>query len=170
MIKARVDRKEGHLPPGKEKIRLSWIYGAPVLDYSIYDWLEQEYGAVSIGQMNNEFVMGPVENISDLDHIVEGLAKKLINLPMIRECGGPWENYLEASIELCRHYKVDAAIFAGNVACKASWAVAKLAKDKIQERLGIPTLNLEIDLFDPRQTHMEKIKEQFDTFFRVFLK
>ena len=168
LTKDRVARKEGHLTKDQEKIRLVWIYGAPAFDLSIFLWLEKQYGAVSVANMNNNFVMKPVEDISDTDKILRGLAEKVTYLPMTRECGGPWENYVDATIDLCRRYKADAAVFAGHVACKSNWAVMKLVKDKIYDELGIPTLMLEVDLFDPRITSSEAIRAKFDDFFELF--
>jgi len=168
LTKDRVARKEGHLTKDEEKIRLVWIYGAPAFDLSIFLWLEKQYGAVSVANMNNNFVMKPVEDISDTDKILRGLAEKVTYLPMTRECGGPWENYLDATIDLCRRYKADAAVFAGHVACKSNWAVMKLVKDKIYDELGIPTLMLELDLFDPRITSSETIRAKFDDFLELF--
>jgi benzoyl-CoA reductase/2-hydroxyglutaryl-CoA dehydratase subunit BcrC/BadD/HgdB len=160
--KAKVARGEGRL--NEEKFRLVWIYGAVTFDMGIFNWLEQEYGAVSVSHMNNNFVIQPVEDISTLDSILRGLARKVELLPMTRECGGPWENYLNAAIDLCRDYKADAAIFAGHIACKSNWAIAKLVKDRIQDEVGIPVLNLQLDLFDPRVLSAEAIKTTLDRF------
>jgi len=90
-------------------------------------------------------------------------------LPMTRECGGPWENWLDATMDLIKRYKADAAIFAGHVACKSNWAVMKLVKDKLYDELGIPTLILEMDLFDPRVASSDTIKAQFDKFFTTVM-
>lgn len=166
----KVSRGEGHLPREKEKYRLVWIYGAPTFDFSILMWLEKEYGAVSVANMNNNFVMRPVEDISNLSGILDGLAQKVTLLPMTRECGGPWENWLDASMDLIRQYKADAAVFAGHVACKSNWAVMQLVKNKLYDDLGIPTLILEMDLFDPRITSSDSIKAQFEKFFTTVLK
>ena len=167
--KEKVARGEGHLPPGEEKIRLIWIYGAPVFDFGMFMWLEKQYGAVSVANMNNNFVMQPVEDISSYDSILDGLARKVTLLPMTRECGGPWENWLDATMDLIRRYKADAAVFAGHVACKSNWAVMKLVKDKLYDELGIHTLILEMDLFDPRVTSSESIRAQFEKFFDMVL-
>jgi len=114
--------------------------------------------------------MKPVEDISDYDKIMTGLAKKTMLMPMTRECGGPWEDYLNPTIDLLKRYKADLAIFGGNTACKASWAVIKMVKDRIQDELGIPTLILEMDLFDPRVASSDSIKEQFVKIFETVLK
>jgi len=163
----KVSRGEGHLPKEREKHRLVWIYGAPTFDMTLLMWLEKEYGAVSVANMNNNFTMKPVEDLSNLDSILLGLAEKVTLLPMTRECGGPWENWLDASMDLIKRYKADAAVFAGHVACKSNWAVIKLIKDKLHDELGIPTLVLEMDLFDPRVASTDALKAQFDSFFNV---
>ncbi len=113
--------------------------------------------------------MEPVEDISDVDNILRGLAQKLVLMPMLRECGGPWENYLNNSIDLLKRYKADVGIFGGNIACKANWAVAKLVKDKIQEELEIPICNIELDLFDDRIASSDAVKAQLGEFFDIVL-
>jgi len=160
----KVAQKKGYLPPGAEKLRLVWIYGAPAFDFTILLWLEKQYGALSVAFMNNNFVMKPVPDISSLDQMLMGLAKKTVLMPMSRECGGVWENYLDAQIDLLRRFKADAAIFAGHVACKSNWAMAKLVKDRIYDELGIPTLNFELDIFDPRVASAEEIKGSLGRF------
>lgn len=170
LSKDKVSRGEGHLPKERERHRLVWIYGAPTFDMTLLMWLEKEYGAVSVANMNNNFTMKPVEDLSNLDSMLMGLAEKVILLPMTRECGGPWENWLDASMDLITRYKADAAVFAGHVACKSNWAVIKLIKDKLHDELGIPTLVLEMDMFDPRIASTDTLKAQFDNFFNVHFK
>ena len=160
----KVARKEGYLPPGEEKLRLVWIYGAPAFDFTILLHLERQYGALSVAFMNNNFVMRPIADLSTLDQMLMGLARKTVMMPMSRECGGVWENYLEAQIDLLRRFKADAAIFGGHVACKSNWAMAKLVKDRIYDELGIPTLNFELDIFDPRVSSAEDIKHTLGRF------
>ncbi|MCP4575216.1 MAG: 2-hydroxyacyl-CoA dehydratase, partial [Deltaproteobacteria bacterium] len=104
---------------------------------------------------------------SSMDGIYRGLAKKTTKMPMVRECGGTWDVYLDAAIDLCRRYKADAAVFGGHVACKGNWAIAKMVKDRIKEETGIPVLNLEVDLFDPRVTSPETARATIENFFEV---
>lgn len=170
MTKAKVAKGESGLSSSTEKYRLVWIYGAPAFDLFTFSWLEQEHGAVSVNSMMNNFTMQPVEDISDYDKIMMGLAEKLKLMPMTRECGGPWEQFIDATIELCRRTKADAALFGGHVACKSNWAIMKLVKDKIREELGIPTLILELDVFDPRVTSSDALRAKFDDFFATVLR
>ena len=164
--KDKVARGEGHLKD--ERIRMVWLYGAPVFDFSLFPWLEKQYGAITVGNMTNNFVMEPAEDISTPDGIFTALAEKVFKLPMGRECGGPWENFINAALDLCSRYKADAAIFAGHIACKANWAIMKLVKDRIWDELGIPTLVFETDLFDPRVVSAEAIRAKFEDFFESY--
>ena len=168
--KAKVERKEGYLGKDGEKIRMAWIYGAPAFDLGLFARLEQQYGAIAVANMNNNFIMKPIEDISNIDAILRGLAQKMLLMPMTRECGGPWEQYLDASIDLCRRSQADCAIFAGHVACKGNWAIIKLVKDKITDELGIPVMVIELDLFDPRVLSSEALMNRFDDFFKLVLR
>lgn len=166
---AKVAKGEGFLRESEERHRLVWIYGAPAFDLFLFMWLEQEHGAVSVANMNSNFVMRPVEDLSSRESIMLGLARKLVQLPMTRECGGPLANYIDSTIDLCRRYRADAAIFAGHLACKANWAAMKLTKDRIQQEAGIPVFVFELDLFDERVVSSETIQERFETFFSSVL-
>ncbi len=164
-VRQRVERQRGR--PTNQKLRLVWIYGAPVFDFGFFFYLERKFGAFSVGNMSNNFIMRPVADLSSTDSILKGLAAKLMTLPMGRECGGPWENYIEAMIDLCSRFKADAAIFAGHIACKANWPIMKLVKDRITDELGIPTLIFELDLMDPRITSGDAMRARFEEFFAV---
>ena len=167
--KEKMERNENRPVMYEEKIRMAWIYGAPAFDLFFFMRLEQKHGAVAVANMNNNFIMEPVQDLSSTDSILRGLAHKLTLLPMTRECGGPWEQYLDASIDLCRRFKADAAIFAGHVACKGNWAVIKLVKDKLTEELGIPVMIVELDLFDPRVLNSDALMARFDDFIDIVL-
>ena len=166
ITKSKVDSKEA-LTNVEEKIRLIWSYGSVAFDPTFMPWLEQEYGAVTVCMLNTNWIVQPmpIEDTSSLDHILRGLAKNMVVRPMTRECHGPWENWAEATLDMGRRYKADAVIFGGHVACKASWAAAKLMKDRVREELGIPTLNVELDMFDARVVSGDQVRARFADFF-----
>lgn len=106
-------------------------------------------------------------DISDTGTILRGLAEKLANIPMAKECRGPMEYYSDVAVKMCQDYKADAAIFSGGIACKNSWGIAKLIKDKIYDEVGIPTAIFEIDVMDPRVVSSETIRATLEDFFSV---
>ncbi|MDD5095460.1 MAG: 2-hydroxyacyl-CoA dehydratase family protein [Dehalococcoidia bacterium] len=164
------DRVAGKLPyvVDDEKLRIVWIYAMPGYNPElIADYMRDEYGAVSLTYMLQNVVVEPYPDISDYDKIMLGLAKKLCNMPMDRECRGPWEGWGDSSISIVRDYKADGAIFAGHVACKSNWSAAKLVKDRIMEELRVPTLNIELDFIDGRVTPGVEIQPKLDDFIEV---
>jgi benzoyl-CoA reductase/2-hydroxyglutaryl-CoA dehydratase subunit BcrC/BadD/HgdB len=165
-LAAAVERRQGALT--EERMRLAWIFGAPSFDISVFGWLEKEYGAVSMHMPGNMQVR-PVEDISSTASILRGLAEKLISLPMGNECGGPWEHFADAVVRFCADFKADAAIFLNNVGCQHNWPIARLTRDTIYDELGIQTLIIEADFFDPRRTSSEAIKERIREFLSVIL-
>jgi len=167
ITKDKVSKKQGHL--AQENFRLLWVYAMPVFDWSLYSWLEHEYGAISISALN-VFDVNPTEDISDTDKILRGMAEKVTAVPMLRECGGPWEYYINRLLGLCRDYKADAAVFGGHIGCKHTWAIAKLIKDRLYDELGIPTLTIEMDVFDPRVASLDTVKAKLDDFFELILR
>ncbi|MFA4835860.1 MAG: 2-hydroxyacyl-CoA dehydratase family protein [Dehalococcoidia bacterium] len=164
------DRVDGKLPyiVDEEKLRIAWIYAMPGYNPELIgDYMRDEYGAVSLTYMLNNMVVEPTEDISDYDKIMLALGKKVANMPMTRECRGPWENYGDSSVSIVKDYKADGAIFAGHIACKSNWAAAKLVKDRIWEELGVPTLNLELDFIDARVTPGEDVQNRLIDFLEV---
>ena len=166
MAKERVSKKRGAV--AQEKIRLIWVFAMPT-DSNLYDWLEEKYGAVSIMEMMSNFAIEPIEDPADISSIFRGLALKTTNMPMGKECRGPWECFGDAAVEMCRDYMPDAAVYAGHVACKNAWGIAKLIKDRIEDELNLPVLLFEVDIFDPRITSLEAMKTKLNDFFEIRL-
>ncbi len=166
MAKEKVSQKRGAV--AQEKIRLIWVFAMPT-DPNLYDWLEGKYGAVSIMEMMSNFAIEPIEDPADISSIFRGLASKTMNMPMGKECRGPWECFGDVAIEMCKDYMPDAAVYAGHVACKNAWGIAKLIKDRIEDELNLPVLLFEVDIFDPRITSLDTMKAKLNDFFEIRL-
>ncbi|MFC1924804.1 2-hydroxyacyl-CoA dehydratase subunit D [Chloroflexota bacterium] len=167
LTKERMAKKEG--TGAEEKFRVVWAYGVYVPDIGVFSWLEEKYGAVSINCMNFNWVVKPTEDLSTYDSMLRGLAEKTTLMPMNREVHGPMENFIDATVDLCKRYKADCAIVTGHVACKSNWAVMKLMKDKIEEECGIPMLVFEVDLFDTRLISVDGVKGKLEEFFETIV-
>lgn len=164
LVKAKVDARQGAI--AEEKIRLIWVFAMPS-DPQLYDWLEVEHGAVSIMEMMSNFGIAPIEDPSDISSIFRGLAAKIMNMPMGKECRGPWEYFGDTAVRMCRDYRPDAAVYAGHVACKNAWGISKLIKDRIEDEADLPVLLFEVDIFDPRITSLEAMKARLGDFFEI---
>ncbi|MFA4836867.1 MAG: 2-hydroxyacyl-CoA dehydratase family protein [Dehalococcoidia bacterium] len=161
------DRVDGKRPyPIEEKLRLVWTYLVPAYDFvgGCFDYLEENYGAVSVTFMNENLVVKPGEDISTYDGMMMSLAKKSLMMPMSRECRGTMESYLDACLTMAREYQADGVIFAGHVGCKSNWAAAKVLKDAVQEELGIPALNFEMDVIDSRVAPTQSLLPKLEDF------
>lgn len=162
LARDKVARGEGHL--AEEKLRLAWIYTPIFYDLGIFDWMEKEKGAIIVMDMMGHYRGEPVDTTSE-ETIFQGLARRVTSLPMGHQSRGPMEYYSQWAVDLCRDYQADAAIYAGNMACKHGWAIAKLIKDIVLDRVGVPTLVFDLDIFDPRVCSPDTIKARLDDFF-----
>ena len=104
------------------------------------------------------------EDLSTPEKMFKALAYKLANMPMGWQSRGPASYYLDGMVNMCRSFKVDGGIFAGHVACKQSWAMISLLRDRLRDELSIPVLAFDYDLFDPRVAPKEEVREKLDTF------
>ena len=100
---------------------------------------------------------------------MEALARKQMDAPMHRECGGSLDAWLDYAIRTCRDWKIDLVILTAHIGCKNVWAVHKLFKDKLADELGIPTLIVEADFCDARAFPSEGIKAKISDFFNTIM-
>jgi hypothetical protein len=160
--KAMVIAGQGHL--AEEKIRIAWIQNPIAFDLGILDWMEREHGAIVTMDAFGFRKAVPIEDTSDETKLFRGLAERWLRVPMVHGTAGPVEYWMESASEILREYKCSAAIFAGHVGCKHTWAVGKLIKDMISDKFGIPTLVFDVDALDPRYTSPETIRDRIKYF------
>lgn len=165
MGKEKIGRSEGWLQ--EEKFRIAWIQNPIWFDAGIYDWLEREYGAVVTMDVYGFQEPLPALNLWDEKEVYKALGKRVLRYPMTHRSSGPVEFWMEAVTQIITEYKCNAAIFAGHVGCKHAWAVAKVIKDMISDRFGIPTLTFDMDGLDPRYRGSESIKKRIKLFMEV---
>jgi hypothetical protein len=89
---------------------------------------------------------------SSVDTMIEGLAWRVMNMPMGRQTMGFSDMWINDFETVVKGHKADALILGGHMACKHFWALNKLMSDKIKEKTGIPCLRFEMDMFDKRFT------------------
>lgn len=158
----KVQKKEGWLP--EEKKRVAWIQNPIYFDIGILDWMEQEYGAIvpmdAFGFRNGALI----EDASNPEAVLKGLAKRSLMVPMTHTGSSPVEYWMNAAAELFRNYQCSTAIFAGHVGCTHFWAVGKLLKDMIYDEFGVTTLVFDIDALDPRYASADVIKSRIRDF------
>jgi len=153
--------------PDGEKHRVALLQNMLWSFSGAMDWMEREYGAVTVmdafGYQHGELY----EHMDDRHDCFKTIARKMQNSPMIHGAAGPTENYIYLVDKIFKDYDPDVSIFLGHIGCKHTWASAKIITDMIQERFGIPTLYLDVDGIDGRyKTHDEitgALGDYFDT-------
>ena len=153
--------------PDGEKHRVALLQNMLWSFSGAMDWMEQNYGAVTVmdafGYQHGEIY----EHMDDRRDCMMTISRKMENSPMIHGAAGPTENYIYLVDKIFKDYEPDVSIFLGHVGCKHTWASAKIITDMIQKEYGLPTLYLDVDGIDGRyKTHEEitaALGEYFDT-------
>jgi hypothetical protein len=153
--------------PDGEKHRVALLQNMLWSFSGVMDWMEREYGAVTVmdafGYQHGELY----EHLDDRHDCWLTIARKMQNSPMIHGAAGPTENYIYLVDKIFQDYNPDVSIFLGHIGCKHTWASAKIVTDMIQERFGIPSLYLDVDGIDGRYKTKDEITgalaEYFDT-------
>lgn len=165
-IKGKAEKGEGAV--SGEKIRMLWIANGIDFDLSIFEWLEQKFGAVMVESLLDSYPSESIENKGDLREICYGMAVRTMKYPMARHGRGPVDAFIEECINSARDFDVDAVVYAANTGCKYHWATAQLVKERIYEELEKPTLLFEVVPWDPRVVSIDTIKDKFERFFELF--
>lgn len=143
--------------PGPEEFRCIWLQNMLWSNAGILDWMEKKYNAVLV--MDAFGYAG--YNIIDLKNeetVFNGLARRVLVIPMVHGCSGPAEPWIEITDDTIRRYSVNVSMFAGHVGCKHTWAVSKLVKDYVYEKFGLPTLTFDVDGIDVRYKSSDEVR------------
>ena len=138
-VKAKADKGEGVIPEGKKEKRFAWGYTWECYDLPFFDWLEEEHGVTYMADTLTYFDpdVGLIDT-KDVDTMIEGLAWRVMNMPMGRQTMGFSDIWISDLETVVKRHKADALILGGHMACKHFWALNKLMSDKIKETTGIP--------------------------------
>ncbi len=163
IAEAKVQQGQGAVE--KEKVRLYWFDLLPAGWTSEFlTWLEEECGVVVVMDF---FALNPytVIDTSDEREIWRGLAKRgLYDTPMIRQALGPAEGFAQDLPKIVADYKIDVVAWPGHMGHKEAQATIGIVREICSE-LGVPFLEIGMDLFDGRYTTADEVKDKFSRFF-----
>jgi len=158
-----VQAKKGKVK--NEKIRIFWFDLCPAhLAFTLFPWLEEEWGAVVVMDM---FGFYPYETIdtSSEESMFTGLTRRALSQqPMIRQARGKADNFLGDIERAVKDFSVNCVVWPMHMGHKDGSAIVGLMRDKCRD-LGVPFMSIGMDLFDPRYTSVEEIKNRFTEFF-----
>ncbi len=159
VVKANHESGKGVIPEGMKEKRFAYGYTWTVYDLPFFDWLEDTYGVTYLADTLT--YMDPdigLVDTSTVDTMIEGLAWRVMNMPMGRQTIGFSDIWINDFEHVSRKFKADALVMGGHMACKHFWALNKLLSDKVKEKTGIPSLRFEMDMFDKRFTPPAELK------------
>jgi benzoyl-CoA reductase/2-hydroxyglutaryl-CoA dehydratase subunit BcrC/BadD/HgdB len=160
----RVKAGEGAVE--NEKIRIFWADLAPIppMNIELRMWLQAEWGA-NIIMDSMSFCQYEIIDTSSEDSMFQGLAKRdLYHTPMIRQARGPVDTFLDDVVRMVRDFKVNCVILPGHMGHKDMSAAVGLIRELCRD-IRVPFLHIGMDLWDPRYTPMEEIKDKMAKFF-----
>ena len=162
-VKANVEQKRGVVP--QERYRLIHLFIPPFNMWELIDWLESDHGAVSVAEPYC-FTWGPGD--PDPERPLESLARKCFYKPIARQMHGPIEEgVLADTFTDAREFKAEGAIFWAHIGCREACACIKMLKDGLMEKLGIPMLVLDNDIYDPTYVTIDQIKDKLEGFLEI---
>ncbi|RJP86891.1 MAG: 2-hydroxyacyl-CoA dehydratase [Desulfobacteraceae bacterium] len=103
------------------------------------------------------------------ESMLGGLAKIIMDGPMVRHTRGPAENYLDDIFRCYKQFDLDMVWIANHVGCKGGQAMNGILREKCRE-MKIPLLVLDYDLLDPRIVSHEGMMKQVDDFMETVMK
>lgn len=148
----------------KEKIRAIWFHDPIWWNLPFYDWMQEELDMVVPMDLFGYTTPEAYLDTSTPEAILHSLARKLSRvMPMSRQFKGNADMYIDDLINVVRDFNADCAIFAGHLGCKHAWGLIGLLKEAMR-KADIPLLTFAYDMFDPRVTSADDLKEIFRRF------
>jgi benzoyl-CoA reductase/2-hydroxyglutaryl-CoA dehydratase subunit BcrC/BadD/HgdB len=150
--------EHGRTAVKEEKHRYTWLQDMVWSNVGLLDWLEREYGAVLVMDVLGYESSVIIDDPWDKEQVYMGMAERQLATPMLHASSGPATPYIDVAERIINEYGIDMTMFVGHVGCKHTWACAKMVKDGIESRFGIPSLTLDLDALDGRYKTTEEIK------------
>ncbi len=159
----RVKEKKGS--SFKERIRVYWADLPPnAIMGELRPWLQEEWGANVVMDYVSDCPYELIDTSSE-ETILHGLADRSLNHSwMIRQARGRIDTIIDDYIRIVNDYKIDCVFIPGHMGHKDGSAALGLLKEVCRE-LGVPSLYIGMDLWDPRYTPIDEMKDKISTFF-----
>jgi len=164
MAERRVREGKGSVPD--ERIRLFWFDIRAVWFPEVTGWLKDEWGACIVMDMTGYDPYTLIDTSSE-ESMFRGLAKRnLCDVPMVRQVRGTADTLTGDIARIVRDYKIDCVVWPAHMGHKDGAASLGIMREVCRE-IGVPFLELGLDLFDKRYTTMDEVKDKFNQFFRA---
>lgn len=149
----------------EEVARVLWTYVSYYYDLvNFYDWMDDN-GIANMGDMLQINFTQPID-LTSKETILDGIVENAWNAFMTRQMGGDSMSlrWVDDLVYIIKELGVTGALFCGHHACKQSWSVSSIARNEVQKRTGVPTLNLQGDSWVRTMTPISVIQEEIEQF------
>jgi 2-hydroxyglutaryl-CoA dehydratase D-component len=134
----------------------------------IFNQVERAHGIILIMDSITYNHLEAIDTSSP-ETMLKGLAKVIMQGPMVRHTRGPAENYLNDIFHCYKQFDLDMIWIANHVGCKGGQALNGILRERCRE-LKIPLLIIDYDLLDPRIVSHEGMLSQVDDFMENVMK
>jgi benzoyl-CoA reductase/2-hydroxyglutaryl-CoA dehydratase subunit BcrC/BadD/HgdB len=156
--------------PATERERYRAVLWNPPFPHfiDIFNQVERKYGVCLINDSMTYHHHSPIDTSSP-ETMLRGLARTIMQGPMVRHTRGPAENYLDDIFRMYRQFDLDMVWVANHVGCKSGQAMNGILREKCREK-KIPLLVLDYDLLDPRIVSRYNMLKQVEFFMENVMK
>ena len=162
--RVREGRTQG---PFEEKHRVLWIHVPPSFDLELFNWMEEQCGAMVImNSLPGSCTLEPIDPTS-LDTMLEGIARQGLELTMSL-MRYDTQYLIQVSLDLYERYSCDCMIVTQHVGCNSICGAHGLIRSVCREK-GIPVLFVEHDYNDDRVLSSEVMRVQMEEFFSTVM-
>ena len=165
--KRRYKNKEHHA--GEEKIRSIWPYMVIFFDLALCEWLDRELGMSILFDIFNYNFAAPIDTKSDLDKMFETMARKAMEVPMVKQSAEFYYPFIDDCIRLAKEFSADCFIFTSHIGCKQFGSIPQLLREALRDEVGIPLLLIDVDVGDARFASEKIIREKIKMFVKRLL-
>jgi benzoyl-CoA reductase/2-hydroxyglutaryl-CoA dehydratase subunit BcrC/BadD/HgdB len=160
--------KEGRTAgPFEEKHRVLWVHVPPTYDVELFNWMEQQFGAMVVSNsLSSTTILEPI-NTADLDTMLEGIAWQGLDMTMSL-MRFDTQKLIRFSLQAYDHYQCDCMIITQHVGCNSICGARGLIRDVCRKR-NIPALFLELDYNDDRVLPTDLLRTQIEEFFTTVM-
>ena len=154
-VKERAERGFGVSEKGAARIFMPLYHAVTPMLGSIL----KDVGLVPVAQIAiclTQYDKEPAQFKSLEERIQEGLYRKAM-----WNRGSAIPGYFR---EICRDWSVDGAVVTATFNCRLMHPIMLATKDILEKELSIPTLRLEMDIYDTRTFTLEQLRTRLETF------
>ena len=152
--------------PGEEKFRTVWPNMSVFFDLAICEWFDRELNMSILFDIFTYLFFDQIDTNQSIEKIFEGLARQSMEFPMVRQSYNV-DALLDDFIFLTKEYDADCAIFTSHLGCKQFHSVVQLLREALRDEVGIPMLDIELDVGDARFSSIQTIKKEVSNFVKT---